>query len=123
MLTKTPKTTYLKDYAPPAYRLPTIDLRFELGEDFTTVRSHLRVERIDATSAGTPLVLDGQQLELVALELDGVPLAADRYRVEEERLTLLAPPASFELTVVTRIRPQDNISLEGLYQSSGNFCT
>ena len=57
MLTKTPKTTYLKDYAPPAYRLPTIDLRFELGEDFTTVRSHLRVERIDATSAGTPLVL------------------------------------------------------------------
>ncbi|MEH6875472.1 MAG: M1 family aminopeptidase, partial [Candidatus Competibacter sp.] len=123
MLTKTPKTTYLKDYAPPAYRLPTIDLRFELGEDFTTVRSHLRVERIDATSVGTPLVLDGQQLELVALELDGVPLAADRYRVEEERLTLLAPPASFELTVVTRIRPQDNISLEGLYQSSGNFCT
>ena len=123
MLTKTPKTTYLKDYAPPAYRLPTIDLRFELGEDFTTVRSHLRVERIDATSVGTPLVLDGQQLELVALELDGVPLAADRYRVEDERLTLLAPPASFELTVVTRIRPQDNISLEGLYQSSGNFCT
>ncbi len=123
MLTKTPKTTYLKDYASPAYRLPTIDLRFELGEDFTTVRSHLRVERIDATSAGTPLVLDGQQLELVALELDGAPLAADRYQVEEERLTLLAPPASFELTVVTRIRPQDNISLEGLYQSSGNFCT
>ncbi|MEZ5601334.1 MAG: hypothetical protein R3F36_10345 [Candidatus Competibacteraceae bacterium] len=91
MLTKTPKTTYLKDYAPPAYRLPTIDLHFELGEDFTTVRSHLRVESIDAISTGTPLVLDGQQLELIALELDGAPLAADRYRVEEERLTLFAP--------------------------------
>ena len=123
MLTKTPKTTYLKDYAPPAYRLPAIDLRFELGEEFTTVRSRLRVERADAAPVDTPLVLDGQELELLVLELDGVPLAVERYRVEADRLTLFAPPPAFELTVVTRIRPQDNASLEGLYQSSGNFCT
>ena len=123
MPTKTPKTTYLKDYTPPTYYLPTVDLHFDLGEDFTTVRSRLQVERADTTAADTPLVLDGQQLELIALEIDGVPLAADRYQVDEEHLTLFQPPASFELTVVTRIRPQDNASLEGLYQSSGNFCT
>ena len=123
MPTKTPKTTYLKDYTSPAYYLPTVDLHFDLGEDFTTVRSRLQVERADTTAADTPLVLDGQQLELIALEIDGVPLAADRYQVDEEHLTLFQPLASFELTVVTRIRPQDNASLEGLYQSSGNFCT
>jgi aminopeptidase N len=123
MSTRTPKTTYLKDYTPPAYRIPTVDLRFELGEDHATVHSRLRVVRAGAIPAGTPLILDGQHLELVALELDGIPLAADRYQVAADRLTLSDPPESFELAVVTRIRPQDNTALQGLYQSSGNFCT
>ena len=123
MSAKTPKTTFLKDYTPPAYRIPALDLRFDLGEAFTVVHSRMRVVRADATPAGTPLVLDGQQLELLSLDLDGVPLVASGYRVEEDRLTLFDPPDSFELAAVTRIRPQDNASLEGLYQSGGNFCT
>jgi aminopeptidase N len=123
MLTKAPKTTCLKDYAPPAYRIPTIDLRFELGEGFTMVHSRLRIVRAEDTPAGTPLVLDGQHLELIALELEEAPLAAGRYRVDAERLTLFDPPAEFELSITTRIRPQDNAALQGLYQSGGNFCT
>ena len=123
MLTKALKTTYLKDYAPPPYHIPAIDLRFELGENFTTVYSRLHLVRAEATPAGTPLELDGQHLELLALELNGTPLAAGRYQVDTDRLTLLDPPAEFELSVTTRIRPQDNAALQGLYQSSGNFCT
>ena len=123
MQTQTPKTTYLNEYTPPAYRIPTVDLRFELGDDFTTVYSRLKIVRADATPAGAPLTLDGQQLELLSLELDGEPLATDRYQMDADQLTLFYPPESFELAVVTRIRPQDNASLEGLYQSSGNFCT
>ena len=123
MSTTTPKTIYLSDYTPPAYCIPTIDLRFELGEDFTTVHSRLRIVRAETTSPGTPLTLDGQHLELISLTLDGTPLTADRYQVDVDRLTLFNPPAEFALEVVTRIRPQDNAALEGLYQSSGNFCT
>jgi aminopeptidase N len=123
MPTNPPKTTYLNDYAPPAYRIPTVDLRFELGEDCTTVHSRLHIVRAETTPAGTPLMLDGQHLELLTLELDGAPLAADRYQIDADHLTLLDPPEFFELAAVTRIRPQDNASLEGLYQSSGNFCT
>ena len=123
MPTHTPKTTYLNEYTPPAYCIPTVELRFELGDDFTTVYSRLRIVRADATPAGTPLVLDGQQLELVSLELDGEPVATDRYQVDADQLSLLYPPEAFELAVITRIRPQDNASLEGLYQSSGSFCT
>ena len=78
MPTHTPKTTYLNEYTPPAYRIPTVDLRFELGDDFTMVYSRLKIVRADATPAGAPLTLDGQQLELVSLELDGEPLATDR---------------------------------------------
>ncbi|MDG4549563.1 MAG: aminopeptidase N [Candidatus Contendobacter sp.] len=103
--------------------MPAVDLRFDLGEDFTLVHSRLRIVRADATPAGTALALDGQHLELVALELDGAPIAADRYQVDADHLTLLDPPAEFELATVTRIRPQDNAALQGLYQSSGNFCT
>jgi len=123
MPTHTPKTTRLQDYTPPAYRVPAVDLRFELGEDSTTVHSRLHIVRAATTPAGTPLILDGQQLELLALALDGTPLAADRYQLDADHLTLPDPPETFELAVVTRIRPQDNAALEGLYQSSGNFCT
>ena len=123
MVIETPKTTYLQDYAPPAYRIPAIELRFELGEDSTTVHSRLSVVRAEATPPGAPLALDGQDLELLSLALNGEPLATDRYRLEADRLTLLAPPEAFELAAVTRIYPQHNASLEGLYQSNGNFCT
>ncbi len=123
MSIQTPKTTYLKDYTPPAYRIPTVDLRFELGEESTAVHARARIVRAAATPPGAPLVLDGQHLELLALALDDAPLTADRYRVDANHLTLFDPPESFDLAVVTRIRPQDNASLEGLYQSSGNFCT
>jgi aminopeptidase N len=123
MSIQTPKTTYLRDYTPPAYRIATVDLRFELEEDGATVHARLRIVRADATPAGTPLVLDGQQLELLSLALDGVSLPVDRYRVDADRLTLLDPPEAFDLAAITRIRPRDNAALEGLYQSSGNFCT
>ena len=123
MSIQTPKTTFLKDYTPPAYRIPTVDLRFELGEESTTVHARLRIVRAATTPAGAPLALDGQHLELLALRLDDAPLATDRYQVDADHLTLLDPPESFELAIVTRIRPQDNTALEGLYQSSGNFCT
>jgi len=123
MSTQVPKTTYLKDYTPPYYRIPEITLRFELGESFTTVHSQMRLVRAEATPAGTPLTLNGQHLECVVLELNGTTLNADRYQIDADQLTLLDPPAEFGLVVVTRIRPQDNAALEGLYQSSGNFCT
>ena len=89
MQTQTPKTTYLNEYAPPAYRIPTVDLRFELGDDFTTVYSRLKIIRADATPAGAPLLLDGQQLELLSLELNGEPVATDRYQVNADQLILL----------------------------------
>lgn len=123
MSANAPKTTYLKDYTPPHYRISEVALRFELGEDFTTVYSQLHILRAEATPAGMPLTLDGQHLALVALKLNGKLLAADRYQCDADQLTLLDPPAEFELIAVTRIRPQDNAALEGLYQSSGNFCT
>ena len=70
-----------------------------------------------------PLRLDGHRLTLTGLALDGTPLSSDRYTLDKESLTISAVPAAFTLEVTTEIRPQDNTFLEGLYRSSGMFCT
>jgi len=120
-----PRTIYLEEYAPPDYLIERVDLRFELGEEHTLVHSRLRISRRPGfgSTATKPLKLDGQQLELLELRLNGEILPPARYKVDENRLTLANPPQAFELAVTTRLRPQDNTALEGLYKSSGNFCT
>ncbi|AJC19366.1 aminopeptidase N [Pandoraea pulmonicola] len=108
------------DYTPPAYLIDTVQLDFDLAPDVTTVTSRLRVRRNPAGGGGD-LELAGQGLQLVSLELDGKPWAG--YRTGEETLSVEAPPEAFELTLVTRCRPQENTSLMGLYVSGGNFFT
>lgn len=118
----TPRTTYLRDYRPPAYRVETIALRFELDPRDTLVTARSSVRREPGAAAG-PLRLDGESLELVSLKLDGRPVAASEYELDETGLTLNQPPERFELEVVTRIHPDRNTALEGLYVSAGMFCT
>ncbi len=118
-----PSAIYLKDYSQPHYWIETVDLVFELGENSTQVTSTIQCVRNGAYRSDQPLVLQGEQLELVSVTLDGEELAASDYSVTDKELTLPNAPATFELVIVTRIQPQNNTSLEGLYQSSGNFCT
>ena len=121
MSNKQPETIYLKDYQPAPFQIDELHLYFNLGEEETFVTSTLKMRRIE--SDATSLKLDGQELELVSLKLDGNALATDRYKIEEESLTISALPDIFELEIQTLIKPQLNTSLEGLYKSSGNFCT
>ncbi|WJW74372.1 aminopeptidase N [Thiohalobacter sp. IOR34] len=118
-----PKTIHLRDYRPPAFLVDAIDLRFELDEAETRVRALLSMRRNPDAERTDTLLLDGEALELRGLALDGVPLAADGYRLFDDRLEIDAVPARFELCIETALRPQDNTELSGLYRSSGNFCT
>jgi aminopeptidase N len=116
------KQIYLKDYQPPAYLVESVDLIFDLGEESTIVTSRLNLTRNSAGKGGA-LILDGKELALRSLHLDGRPLTANEFEVTEEALTIFAVPTQFQLVVETEIKPQENTSLEGLYTSSGNFCT
>ncbi|HYD70915.1 aminopeptidase N [Azospirillum sp.] len=120
-----PKAIHLKDYRPPAHLIDTVDLHFDLREDATTVRAVLAVRRNPANEdmAHPPLVLDGQRLELVSVKLNGTVLAPECYAVDADHLTIARVPDAFTLETVVRIKPQENTALEGLYKSSGNFCT
>ncbi len=120
-----PRPTRLADYRPPAFLVDTVDLTFELGEAETRVKSRLAVRRNPA--AGDPaaaLALDGDALELVSLALDGERLGPNRYRATAEGgLVVEGVPDAFTLEIETRIDPQSNTELSGLYVSGGNFCT
>ncbi|MEI6557851.1 MAG: aminopeptidase N [Rhodospirillaceae bacterium] len=119
-----PKATFLKDYLPPAFLVDTVDLTVTLGEEETLVRARLAI-RANPRRGGDrgPLVLDGERLELRTLTLDGRSLSAADYQLTPTSLTLPRVPGVFTLEVVTAIRPQDNLALEGLYKSGAIFCT
>ena len=126
------RTTYLQDYQPPAFLIETTELDFDLYEDHALVESRLRLRRNPAFSGddGDELVLHGRELALEGLWLDGRELTADDYRIEAESLRIpgLAllcggDAAGFTLRCRTRIEPQNNTALEGLYKSRKMFCT
>jgi len=118
-----PRTIYLKDYQPPGYLISNTSLEFDLYEDYTLVDSRLALRRNPDAPASATLELHGQELELLALEIDGRALQPSEYTVSADSLKIHECPASFELRCQTRIKPQDNTSLEGLYKSRTMFCT
>jgi aminopeptidase N len=124
MTKDTPKAIHLADYRPPAFLIERVDLEFDLRPDDTEVTARMALRRNPAHGTGpADLRLDGEDMELVSLSLDGAVLTADAYVVDHAGLTVPDMPEAFELSVVTKIAPAANTKLEGLYQSSGIFCT
>ena len=119
-----PHAVRLDEYTPPAFLIDKVALAFELGEEATIVKARLELRRNPAAAdQKAPLRLDGEELELSALALDGEILGPNRYHLEPGALVLPDVPQNFALEIETRIRPQDNTQLSGLYKSGGNFCT
>ncbi|MGF1546236.1 MAG: aminopeptidase N [Thiotrichales bacterium] len=124
MKDSTPRAIFLKDYQASSYLIDTTELWFDLQDGHTVVTARLTLRRNPLCEARPPeLRLDGEQLELLTISLDAQPLAAERYRLDECGLTLLDPPDALVLETTVRIHPERNTALEGLYQSSGNYCT
>jgi len=123
MKTEEPRTIYLKDYRPSAYLIETVDLEVSLAPEKTRVRSRLRVKPNDDPNAPSgPLTLNGEKLELQAVKLNGT--AVNDYTVDDQALTITSPPdGPFEVEIETTCNPQANEALEGLYRSSGMYCT
>ncbi len=119
-----PKIIHRKDYRPPDWLIPTVDLRFDLHEGETFVTATLQLQR---NPAGSPrekhLRLDGVGLELLELSVNGMALEKDEYRLQPQCLWLRNAPDRFELRTRVRIHPERNKALEGLYRSGSMFCT
>lgn len=117
-------TKFRHDYQPSEFLIDAVALEFDLTEDYCDVKARLHIERNAASPLATrELRLDGEDLLLLSIAVNGVELNAHEYRADQENLTILNTLDQFELTTVVRIHPQNNTRLEGLYKSSGNFCT
>ncbi len=113
---------HLKDYQPPVFGIKNTHLVFHLDINRTKVESVLQLHRISGDQ-NAELVLDGIELKLIELRLDGNLLRPDAYELTPESLTIKSVPDRFELSCKVEIDAEANTRLEGLYLSSGNFCT
>src|SRR5688572_32971751 len=112
----TPQTIRLQDYTPPAFLISTVELDVDIRDAQATVPSTLTVARNPAhPQAGAPLVLDGREIELVSVSIDGRTLAEGEYKVDENHLVIAQAPDSFSLQTIVRFDPWKNTKLEGLY--------
>jgi aminopeptidase N len=119
MRTETPVQIKLADYAPYPFAIDQVEMHFDLEPSATKVRTKMQVRRLGAGD----LVLDGVQVNLDSIALDGTELAADAYQVNEETLTLKDAPDAFTLETLVTIDPSANTALSGLYISGGRFCS
>ena len=122
-----PKAIFLTDYKAPNFLIEKTDLKFDLYEQFTLVSSRLKIinnsKSTGKTEQSNDLVLNGQDLELIRLMIDNKELTDQQYKIEDEKLILFNVPNDFEFFCETKIKPQENTSLEGLYKSQHMFCT
>ena len=118
MRTETPQTIRRADYQPLAWTVTDVDLHFALDPAATIVTSRLTLKRNPKAPAG-PLVLLGDELELVSLKIDGYEPAAPR--ITDTRIEIDLEDDSATAEIVTRIAPERNTALSGLYTRAAAF--
>jgi aminopeptidase N len=122
MRTDTPQTIYRKDYTPPSYLVDTVELGFDLDPARTIVANRMTMRR-NPDSAQREIELYGENLELVALRMNGKLLSDKDYRIEGTLLTIPDTPEEVTLEIETICVPEQNTTLNGLYTSNGSFYT
>jgi len=115
----TPEVHYLKDYQPPEFTISSVFLEFDLHPTETLVKNTMKFHR--ASGEGM-LALQGESVGLLSVLLNGEEVL-EQCNVDETSLLLAVESIDFELVVVTKIAPESNTALEGLYRTSGNYCT
>ncbi|ENQ8177832.1 aminopeptidase N [Vibrio parahaemolyticus] len=117
-MSQAPQAKYRKDYQVPSHTITDIDLTFDLYDNDTIVTA---LSKVVQKGESTTLELDGEGLELRSVKVNGEDWA--HHEVKEASLVLSDLPAEFELEIITKIDPEANTALEGLYKSGGAFCT
>jgi len=114
------KTIYLKDYKKPDFKCESVELVFDLFDEYTIVTNTMKLSN---NSDANDLLLDSIDLELVELWLNDLKLNDTRYIYANEKLKIQNVPKNFTIKIINKIYPHKNTELEGLYKSGDIFCT
>ncbi|MCC2866577.1 MAG: aminopeptidase N [Candidatus Accumulibacter phosphatis] len=123
MKTETPQIIHRQDYTPPPFLVDHVDLDVQFHSDAVLVTSHLQLRRNPAVAPGQPLQLDGHGLATLSVAIDGQPLGANDYTCTDSALIIDNPPDALLLSTLTRIDPDHNTSLSGLFRSKDGYFT
>ncbi|MER0237623.1 aminopeptidase N [Fulvimarina sp. MAC8] len=125
MRTETGQTVKLADYSETDFVFKGVFLTIRLFEGSAEIDSEIRLERREGTAPDAPLILDGDELTLTHLKLNNETVAESDYDASADRLTVRNLPADeeFILHIGTKIVPEKNTKLMGLYRSNGIWCT
>jgi aminopeptidase N len=111
------------EYQPPAFLVDEVALEFDLDPELTQVTATLAMRRNPDGKTTDRLLLDGEDLELISLEVDGHVLKEGDYESQDGGLVLPAGSDRFAVRIVNRIRPAANTELMGLYLSHRSLFT
>ena len=114
------KTIRRQDYKPSGFIVDSINLCFDLFDEHAIVTNLMTITNLDV---GQSLFLNGESLELVSILMDDKLLDYSLFETNDEGLTINQTPNEFTLEIVTKIFPQKNTQLSGLYRSHALFCT
>jgi len=111
---------YLKDYKEPSFEIKSVELLFDIFDNYTIVTNIMEFYKKDDSSH---LTLDSIDLELLELYINDLKLKESRFEYKDDKLTIFNVPQNFKIKVVNKIYPDKNTELEGLYKSGDIFCT
>ena len=96
-----PQAIYLKDYTAPYFHVDSLDLEFELLDSHTVVKASSVIRPDNTVSFSPNLILDGEDMELHSIRINGKKLDPSEYTVNTESLSLVSTPrALFTLEII-----------------------
>ncbi|CRX39122.1 aminopeptidase N [Estrella lausannensis] len=115
--------THLRDWKRSPFVIPDIHLKFELDEKETLVTSRMQVKAAPDRKPEEVLTLIGEEIELISLSINDKQLDKSAFSEKDGELTIAPPSSEFTLEIKTKVCPEKNLKLSGLYKSGNILCT
>ena len=115
------QTIYFNDYRPSDYGITACQLEFIIENSSTRVDNVMEIKRQNPQAK--EIRLNGEMLDLELLWVNDTLYDESMYTLQEDGVIIPLDADIARIRVITRIYPDENTALEGLYRSGGIWCT